>query len=260
MNFSVDSLLRLAADALASQTVPAPDAELTARSLVQADQRGIHSHGLLRLPLYVDALRQGGINPRPAVTVVRDSRATALLNADAGLGQVAMQAAVDLAVERATQHGVCAVAVEHSSHFGAGAFWTDQLVARGMVGILTSSTGPTVAVHGGARKVLGTNPLTIAAPSGRDLPLTVDMATSAGAFGKVIAARQSGTPIPEGWAVAPDGRPTTDPDEAAAGSLLAFGGTRGRASRCCSKPWRSRSARPRSRTRRRTSGTTRPRA
>lgn len=227
MEFSVASLTRFVADALEMQGVPSADAQLTARSLVQADQRGIHSHGLLRLPLYVDALRRGGINPRPRVSIVRDSGATALLDADAGLGQVAMQAAVDLAIERAATHGVCVVAVEHSSHFGAGAFWTDQLVARGMVGILTSSTGPTVAVHGGARKVLGTNPLTIAAPSGGDLPLTVDMATSAGAFGKVIAARQSGTPIPEGWAVSADGRPTTDPHEAAAGSLLAFGGHKG---------------------------------
>jgi L-2-hydroxycarboxylate dehydrogenase (NAD+) len=227
MNFSVASLARFAADALELQGVPAADAQLTARSLVQADQRGIHSHGLLRLPLYVDALRQGGINPRPQLAIERDSGPTALLDADAGLGQVAMQAAVDLAIERAGRHGVCVVSVERSSHYGAGAFWTDQLVAHGMVGLLTSSTGPTVAVHGGARKVLGTNPLTIAAPTGRDLPLTVDMATSAGAFGKIIAARQAGTPIPEGWAVSPDGRPTTDPHEAAAGSLIAFGGHKG---------------------------------
>lgn len=227
MRFSVDSLRAFAAAALSSCGVPAADAALTARSLVQADQRGIASHGLLRLPLYVRALESGGIAATPDITLVRDSGATAVLDGGSGLGQVVMQTAVDWTLERARRHGVSAIAVENSSHYGAGAFWTDQLAAEGLFAVLTSTTGPTVAVHGGSGKVIGTNPLTMTAPSAGEDPMTLDMATSAGAFGKVIAARNAGRPIPAGWAVDVDGNETTDAEAAAAGSLLAFGGHKG---------------------------------
>ena len=225
--FSVDSLREFALAALAASGVPEDDAALTAYSLVQADQRGIASHGLLRLPLYVRALETGGIASVPEIALVRDGGATAVLDGGSGLGQVVMQVAVDWALERTREHGVSAIAVENSSHYGAGAFWTDQLAAAGLFAFLTSTTGPTVAVHGGSEKVIGTNPLTLTAPSTEGTPLTVDMATSAGAFGKVIAARNAGRPIPAGWAVDREGRETTDAEAAAAGSLLAFGGHKG---------------------------------
>ncbi|WP_186372617.1 Ldh family oxidoreductase [Brevibacterium casei] len=227
MRLSVDSLRTFGAAALASCGVPDTDAALTARSLVQADQRGIASHGLLRLPLYVRALESGGIASRPELAFVRDTGATAVLDGGSGLGQVVMQTAVDWSLDRTRMHGVSAIAVENSSHYGAGAFWTDQLAAAGLFAVLTSTTGPTVAVHGGSAKVIGTNPLTMTAPSAGENPMTLDMATSAGAFGKVIAARKAGRPIPAGWAVDAEGRETTDADAAAAGSLLAFGGHKG---------------------------------
>ncbi|MCQ9367112.1 Ldh family oxidoreductase [Brevibacterium sp. 91QC2O2] len=226
MKYDVTGLLDLAAAALQTQHVPAEDARLTARSLVLADQRGINSHGLLRLPLYVSALREGGIkaNPEP---VLRATGATATLNGDAGLGQVVMQRGVDWAVQAVAEYGIAAISVENSSHYGAGQFWTDQLVARGLVGFLTSSTGPTVAPYGGVSTVLGTNPLTIAMPSAGTDPLTVDMATSNGAFGKVMAAKQAGRPIPAGWAVDAQGNPTTDPQGAIDGALVPFGDHKG---------------------------------
>lgn len=227
MRFRVDSLTDFAASALSACGVPGADAALTARSLVQADQRGIHSHGLLRLPLYVSALTAGGIAAQPQVAFVRDNGASAVLDGGSGLGQVVMQTAVDWTLERAPEYGVSCVAVENSSHYGAGAFWTDQLAARGIFSLLTSTTGPTVAVHGGSAKVIGTNPLTLAAPTADGEPLTVDMATSAGAFGKVIAARNAGRDIPAGWAVDAEGRPTTDPAAAAEGALVPFGGHKG---------------------------------
>jgi LDH2 family malate/lactate/ureidoglycolate dehydrogenase len=227
--FDVPGLIRLASQVLAAHGVPEADASLTARSLVQADQRGIYSHGLLRLPLYAEALRLGGINPDPSMTWTRDTGSVAVLDADAALGQVAMQAAVDYVLERGSRHGIAAVAVGNSSHYGAGAFWSDQLAAAGFLSVLTSTTGPVVAPHGGIEKVLGTNPLTLSAPSSGQWPLTADLATSNGAYGKVIAARNEGKPLPEGWAVDAHGRPTTDPVAAAEGSMIPFGGHKGSA-------------------------------
>ena len=227
--FNRETLVGRSAQTLEQVGTPPADAKLTALSLVVADQRGIYSHGLLRLPLYISAIRSGGINARPRLTWRREHEAIAVLDADASLGQVAMQAAVDRVKSRAAKYGIAAVAVEKSSHYGAGAYWSDQLVSVGMIGFVTSTTGPTVAPFGGSRPILGTNPLTISLPSSGDSPLTADMATSAGAYGKVLAARNEGIDIPEGWAIDNAGLPTRDPAAAIAGSLLAFGGHKGSA-------------------------------
>lgn len=228
-SFPVSDLIRLAAEVLQARGVPEGDAQLTARSLVQADQRGIFSHGLLRLPLYAEALRLGGINPTPSMTFSSTRNAVAVLDADGALGQVAMQAAVRRVIEAGGAHGIAAVAVSNSSHYGAGAFWSDQLAEAGFLSFITSSTGPVVAPHGGLEKVLGTNPLTLGAPSAGGWPLTADLATSNGAYGKVIAARNEGRQLPEGWAVDSEGNPTTDPEAAALGSMIPFGGHKGSA-------------------------------
>lgn len=228
-SFDRETLVGRSAQTLEQVGTPPADAKLTALSLVVADQRGIYSHGLLRLPLYISAIRSGGINARPRLAWRREHEAIAVLDADAGLGQVAMQAAVDRVKQRAARYGIAAVAVEKSSHYGAGAYWSDQLVRAGMIGFVTSTTGPTVAPFGGSQPILGTNPLTISLPSSGDSPLTADMATSAGAYGKVLAARNEGIDIPEGWAIDAAGLPTRDPAAAIAGSLLAFGGHKGSA-------------------------------
>lgn len=228
-SFSAADLRQLAAAVLEARGVPQADADLTARSLVQADQRGIYSHGLLRLPLYSEALRLGGINPTPAMKLSSNRDAVAVLDADAALGQVAMQAAVDRVLAVGREHGIAAVAIHNSSHYGAGAFWSDQLAAAGFLSFITSSTGPVVAPHGGLEKVLGTNPLTLGAPSSNGWPLTADLATSNGAYGKVIAAKNEGKQLPEGWAVDAEGNPTTDPEAAANGSMIPFGNHKGSA-------------------------------
>lgn len=225
----VQDLLAFGAKALRATGVPHEDAELVSLTLAEADRRGIGSHGFLRLPLYVEALRAGGINPTPRLSWPRAVGATAVLDADAALGQVAMVAAVERAARLAREHGVAAVAVQNSTHYGAGAFWTDRLVGQGMVGIVTSTTGAAVTPFGGSEKVLGTNPLTIGAPSAGPSALTADLATSAGAYGKVVAARSAGTALPAGWAVDDEGNPTTDPAAALRGALLPFGGAKGSA-------------------------------
>ena len=227
--FHPNDLVASATAAFIAAGVPADDASLVADALVAADRRGIYSHGLLRLPLYIAALDAGGMNRTPTLRWHHEHGAVATLDADSAMGQVGMAAAVDRVIELARANGIGAVAVEHSTHYGAGNYWSDRITAAGMIGIVTSTTGPVVAPHGGYRAVLGTNPLTIGAPSAGDHALTADLATSAGAFGKVLAARNAGESIPEGWAVGPDGEPTTDPATAIAGSLATFGGHKGSA-------------------------------
>lgn len=227
--YGVDDLTEFAQRALWRVGVPAPDAEMTSHSLVGADQQGTASHGLLRLPLYVSAIQSGGINNLPDMKWIADTGSSALLDADGALGQVAMARAVDYALTHTAARGICAVAVQNSSHYGTGAFWVDQLSGAGFVAFLTSTTGPTVAPFGSSQKLLGTNPLTIGAPSSGTHSLTADMATSTGAYGKVIAAKNEGTSIPDGWAVDASGRPTTDPQEAMDGALTPFGGHKGSA-------------------------------
>lgn len=223
------TLTSAAAAALRAVHVTDSDAQLVAETLVAADRRGIYSHGLSRLPLYVAALQAGGMNAAPRLMWLRDDAATATLDADGALGQVAMRAATARAIELARRYGIAAVTVQNSTHYGAGNYWSDLLTQAGLVGIITSTTGPVVAPFGGSSPILGTNPLTIGFPSSGDHALTADMATSAGAYGKVLAARNSGEALPEGWAIGPDGEPTTDPTTAIAGALLTFGGHKGSA-------------------------------
>lgn len=227
--FPCTLLTDFAAQVLTAAGVPDDAARLTGRSLVEADRRGTHSHGLLRLPLYDSALRCGGINPRPSLAWTTRAPAVALLDADGALGQVAMDAAATRVTRLARDHGIGAVAVQNSTHYGAGAHWTHRLAEEGLAAVLTSTTGPAVAPHGGTETLLGTNPLSITVPSSDEVHLTADLATSAGAYGKVVAARNEGRPIPPGWAVDAAGRPTEDPGEAIDGALLPFGGAKGSA-------------------------------
>lgn len=225
--FDSSEMIEFGAAALQAVGISRADAELTARSLVVADQRGTYSHGMLRLPLYVKAIEQGGINRDASMRWISERGATALLDGDGALGQVAMQHATDRVCELAKAHGVGVVAVQGGSHFGAGSFWAEQLTRKGYLAFVTSTTGPTVAPFGGVEKVFGTNPLTMGVPAGDAEELLADMATSTGAYGKVIAARNAGEELPEGWAVAPDGQPTTDPELAMQGALTPFGGHKG---------------------------------
>lgn len=219
----------VAAALLRAIGVPDDDAHLTADSLVYADRRGTASHGLLRLPLYVRALLAGGINARAQGRWLSAHPAGGLLHADGALGQAAMGQAIAFITERIETSPTVVVVVQDSSHYGAGAYWSDLLADLGCIALLTSTTGPVAAPHGAHRPILGSNPLTIALPAGADGHLTADIATSAGAYGKVVEAKQGGHQIPPGWAVDATGRATTDPAHALGGALLAFGGHKGSA-------------------------------
>ncbi|MGC0252062.1 Ldh family oxidoreductase [Pseudactinotalea sp. Z1748] len=229
VRLDVDHARDVAAALLRGAGVPDDDAHLTADCLVYADRRGTASHGLLRLPLYLSALVAGGINPRPQVRWLNSHPGGGLLHADGALGQVAMGQAVEFVAERIEASPVVAVVVQDSTHYGAGAYWSDLIADLGCVALITSTTGPVATPHGAHRTILGSNPLTIVLPAGTEGHLTADIATSAGAYGKVVEAANAGEQIPPGWAVDSAGRPTTDPDQALRGALIAMGGHKGSA-------------------------------
>lgn len=205
------------------------DAFLVADSLVLADMRGVHSHGLMRLPVYVERMQRGGLNPRPSPHVVKETVAMAVVDADDGHGIPAGVQAMDLAISKARSAGVGVVAVRRSNHFGMAWYFVRRAVEQGMVGVACSNADAFVAPWGARQPYMGTNPLAVGIPAGEEPPIALDMATSAGAHGRIVLARDRGEPIPPDWALDADGRPTTDPAAALAGTLLPFGGPKGSA-------------------------------
>lgn len=221
-------LIQFSNQCLIQSGVPVEEATIITQTLIEADARGIHSHGLMRLPLYVQRIQMRLNLPAAKVTTVRDSGATALLDANHSVGQVAATQAMDLAISKAREHGLGAVVVRNSNHFGIAAHYALKAVAKHMIGLAASNTTPLMPPTGGAEKILGNNPLAIAAPSGNPFPLLLDMALSNAALGKILHAKTQGICIPEGWGADREGRPTTDPAAVTDGGfLLPVGGPKG---------------------------------
>jgi LDH2 family malate/lactate/ureidoglycolate dehydrogenase len=204
-----------------------PDAQLLARSLVDADLGGVHSHGVLRVPEYVAKLRHGGVNPRGRPAVVQDSGACLVVDGGNSMGVIGARFAMQVAIDRATRHGLAAVAIRGSNHCGALAFMARQALEHEMIGIVTTNALPTMAPWGGSERILGINPLAIAIPAGMELPIVYDAAFSGSSHGKIRVYRHQGRAIPEGWALDSHGQPTTDANAALLGLLLPIGGFKG---------------------------------
>lgn len=225
--YSEAELLRFAFASIESVGSSPAEASIVARCLVGADMRGIHSHGVLRLGLYVRTVQAGGIIPNAPMTWLREHGPTAILDAACGFGQPAVAMAIDKAEDLSNEFGMATIAVHHSTHYGAGAFWAAMAAERGLVSLLVTSTGPCVAPFGSRDGILGTNPITFGSPSPSGGPLIADMATSVVAFGKIVAHQSNGISIPDNWALDNDGRPTTDPAAAMNGALKPFGDHKG---------------------------------
>ena len=201
-------------------------AETTAGMMVETDLRGVDSHGISMLPTYDTEFRAGRLNMKPAFKTARETVATALIDADASLGHPVSVHAMNLAVDKCLQAGVGIVSVFNSHHFGAAGCYARIAADRGVIGMVTSATrGVTMVPTFAAEPVLGTNPIAFAAPAGDEAPLVVDMATSVVAGGKIEDYLLKGKPVPLGWALDPEGNPTTDADAAQRGALLPLGGT-----------------------------------
>jgi LDH2 family malate/lactate/ureidoglycolate dehydrogenase len=210
-----------------SAGVPPVDAGLMADSLVQADLWGHQSHGVLRTGWYLARLESGVMKARTSPRLAADAGAVAVIDGNDGVGQVLTTYAGREAIERARRHGIAAVAVRNSNHFGTCMYYTRMGAQAGCVMLLTTNGGPAMAPWGGRKKIVGTNPWSVAAPAGRHPPFMMDMANSGVARGKIYLARQRRERIPEGWAIDADGGPTTDPQAAIDGIILPMAGHKG---------------------------------
>src|SRR5499427_5088787 len=187
----------------------------TADMMVETDLRGVDSHGIGMLPTYDQEFRNGRLNMRPTFKKVRETAATALIDADASLGHPAAAYGMNLAVDKCLAVGVGVVDVFNSHHFGAAGCYARIASDRGVIGMVTSATrGVSMVPTFAAEPVMGTNPLAFAAPARRNPPFQLDMATTTVAAGKVKVYKLNHKPLPSGWVVDGDGKPVTDADRA----------------------------------------------
>lgn len=202
-------------------------AKLLAETLVGADLRGIHSHGVLRVPDYAAKLTKEGVNPRGEPRILRETGGALLVDGANSMGQIGGTFAMRSAIARARDSGIACAALRNSNHCGAMDWYARLAAAADMVGIATTNAIPTMAPWGGAEKIVGMNPIAIAAPSVGDQPLIIDTAFGATAHGKLRVYHQKGLPIPDGWAFDKDGRPTNDTAIALEGLIQPIGQYKG---------------------------------
>ncbi len=207
--------------------MPHEDAAIAADALVRCNLRGVDTHGVLRMPVYTGKVKGGFINPKPDFRLLKETAATALIDGDNGFGQVVGSRAMAIAVRKAKEVGISCVSVRHSNHFGTCAHYSMMALPHDMIGIVLSNASPQIAPTGGAEKLLGNNPWSVAVPAGERFPVVLDMANSVVARGKIRLAAKEGRQIPSDWAVTLNGEPTTDPKAALAGFLLPIGGYKG---------------------------------
>lgn len=190
--------------------VPAGDALVVADNLLSADLRGIPSHGVARLERYVKGIKDGLIKPLTKIQTLVETESTATLSANDGLGQPASKAAMELAIEKAKKSGTGFVAVTHSNHYGIAAYYSMMALSHDLIGISMTNSAPLVVPTFGKEIIVGTNPLSVAVPAGRERPFVLDMATSTVPRGKVEVYNRLGKPMPQGWATDESGVSTSN--------------------------------------------------
>lgn len=218
----------LVAAAFNSAGMPAHLAAPAARALVSAERDGLPSHGLQRAPFYAAQMRTGKVRPEAEPKVIRDG-AVVRVDAGHGLAFAAIEAGAHAARAVVAELGVAAVSITHSHHFGVAGHAVEPFAREGMIALALSNSPAAMAPWGGNRALYGTNPIAFAAPRAQGDPLLIDLSLSHVARGKVMLAQKAGKPIPEGWALDAEGRPTTDPAAAMAGTMVPAGGAKGAA-------------------------------
>ncbi len=218
-------LTRFAAAIFAAAGVEPAMAATWAEAVVWANLRGVDSHGVIRIPRYVDLLKKKAVNARPQMKIERRSGAIAVLEADRAPGAIAMTRAMDEAIARAREVHVGWCAARNIGHAGAVGYFALQAARANMAGIVMTASGPLMAYHGARVAAVSTNPLAIAVPGKKRRPFLLDMSTSTVANGKVLAAKDKGAQVPVGWGIDAEGRDTTDPKKIA--TLLPLGGAKG---------------------------------
>lgn len=203
------------------------DALILAEALVEADLQGTTTHGVSRVGIYTRRLREGLIDPKADITIERKWPAVLAVNANNGLGQVQAYKTLQLLIPMAKESGCAAATIRNSQHFGALSYFTNKASEHDMILLAMTNVEPSMPPTGGRSAFFGTNPLAISFPTGKGYPIKIDLSTSVVARGNIIAAKRKGVPIPLGWALDPEGNPTTDAEKALAGTVLTMAGHKG---------------------------------
>ena len=228
VSVSINNLSQVVKETLSKTGVSTEDAAIILDTIIFANRRGVSTHGVGRLPLYVHKIAAGHYNPNNEIEVLVDNQAYALLDAHNGFGQVAAFQATQMAIKKAKEFGISVVGVRNSNNFGTAGFFGDMAARQGCAAMVYANAAPAIAPTGGNKTIFGTNPISFAFPgAGKYNPILLDMATTVVARGKIRLAAKNGEKIPLDWAIGPDGQPTDDPNVALLGSLLPIGGYKG---------------------------------
>lgn len=222
-----DRMRVLTSGIFAEAGMPRADADFMGECLVDADLRGVVTHGCRFVPTYYQQIKQGIINLHPKIRIVAESPASVAFDADGALGHIVSSQAMRTCITRAKEFGIAAATVRNSRHCGAMAYYAQMAVDAGCIGNAVTNGGVRMAPYGGIDPKVALNPLAWAAPTGRPWAVNLDMATSVVAGNKVNLAFEKGESIPQGWAIDKDGKPTTDPRVAREGAMLPLGGYKG---------------------------------
>lgn len=226
----VDILEKFMRDVFFRLGVPEDEARITAEILITSDLRGIESHGIGRLKMYYDRIRQGTQFANTQIDVVRESPTTAVIDGHDGMGQVIAYRAMSMAIEKARTYGMGAVAVRNSSHFGIAGYYPLMAIQAGMIGMAFTNARPSIAPTFGVKPMLGTNPIAFGCPTDEEFPFLYDAATSITQRGKLEVLARIDKDAPEGWVTDQAGRTLVNPGECLDGfgkgtaALLPLGG------------------------------------
>jgi LDH2 family malate/lactate/ureidoglycolate dehydrogenase len=214
---------------LVGNGVPTENAAIIADCLVQADLRGVDSHGINRIPSYVNRIRQGVLEAKLSPQLKQITPVVAQIDGQNAFGFLAAKMGMSKCIEMAEIYGIGMASVKHSNHFGMSAWIVQQAVDAGMMSLVFTNSSPALPVWGGKSKLMGVSPIACGAPAGKERPFILDMAPSIAARGKIYKAKRRGAKIPIDWALDAEGKPTDDPAAALEGVMLPMGGPKGSA-------------------------------
>ncbi|CAH2984713.1 unnamed protein product [Chilo suppressalis] len=222
----LEEVRRFMEDCLMAVGAPDSEAKAHAALLLHADVTGHFSHGLNRLVFYINDIEKGATDPNGKPVVLKESAATVLVDGGNALGATVGNFCMDLAIKKAKEAGIGLVTVNHSNHFGMAGWWALKAEQQGLIGLAFTNSSPVLVPTRAKHSACGTNPISMFAPAAGGDSLGVDMATTTVAIGKIEVQVHKNEPIPEGWALGPDGQPTTDGNLALEASrLLPLGGS-----------------------------------
>ena len=228
MLFPFERLEAFIESVLITMGVQQDHARICAMRMIEADLRGMHGHGIFRLPGYYRRLEEGGYNLKPDIRALRETPVSALVDGDNGLGQVVVTYAAELAVQKAKENGLAWIGIRHSNHAGAGGVYAALSLPHDMISMyMAIGNANHMPPWGGVDLLLSTNPIAFAIPTGKEPPVVLDMATTVASFGKVKVTAQAGKELPLGWMIDRKGQPLTDPKRIHDGFLLPIGGYKG---------------------------------